>query len=78
MKRKYSALHVYRIFVSIKGTDAGYAYDTAQQTADKAIEHFLDRMANAGVYNLDITGCKDLGFRRNYIGNTLEYLIRIV
>ena len=77
MKCKYSALHVFRVFVSVKGTDAGYSYDTAQSNADRAVEHVTSRLTDAGLHNLEITGCKDIGYRRDYIGGTLEYLIRI-
>ena len=77
MERKYGALHVFRVYISIKGTDAGYTYDTVQHCADDEIERTINRLNNAGVRGVEITGCKDLGYRRNYVGCTLEYLIRI-
>ena len=77
MECKYSALHVFRVYISIKGTDAGYTYDTAQHCADDAIERTINRLNNAGVRGVEITGCKDLGYGGNYVDGTLEYLIRI-
>ena len=76
-KRKHP-IHVFRVFVGVKDTGVGYAYDTAQATADKAVEHVIARLNDAGLCGMEITGCKDLCYRRDYVGGTLEYLIRIV
>lgn len=76
MKRKYTSPHVFRVFIGLTGTDAKYFYDTTQPTADRALEHVMERLTNAGIYGVKIIRYKDLGYRRKYVDGTLEHLIR--
>ena len=79
MKRKYNGLNVYRVYLTAtaEGVESGYSYDTTQTSEENARQHVLDRLKQAGVNHLTITGISLIGPRRKYIGNILEYLIPI-
>lgn len=78
MKRVYTSRMVYRVYLTVKGTDTCYTFDTIQKCANDAGDHVLEKLTRAGISHLEITAVRKIGSYRSYVSNSLEYLIRIV